>query len=62
MNLYDKKPSLGLDTFVAPSASVIGAVTLGKRSSVWYSAVLRGIPNARAATDPQCKHEAMRAV
>lgn len=46
MNLYDKKPSLGLDTFVAPSASVIGAVTLGKRSSVWYSAVLRGDVNA----------------
>jgi carbonic anhydrase/acetyltransferase-like protein (isoleucine patch superfamily) len=25
---------------------VIGAVTLGKRSSVWYSAVLRGDVNA----------------
>jgi carbonic anhydrase/acetyltransferase-like protein (isoleucine patch superfamily) len=46
MNLYDKKPTLGLETFVAPSASVIGAVSIGQRSSVWYSCVLRGDVNS----------------
>ena len=36
------RPSLGPATFVAPSASLIGNVTLGTGSSVWYNAVLRG--------------------
>ncbi|NLW17967.1 MAG: gamma carbonic anhydrase family protein [Firmicutes bacterium] len=30
------------DTFVAPSADVIGDVTVGAGSSIWYQAVLRG--------------------
>ena len=30
------------DCFIADSASLIGAVTLGHESSVWFSAVLRG--------------------
>ncbi len=34
----EKKPS----TFIAPSATVIGNVTLGEESSVWFGAVLRG--------------------
>ena len=42
MNLVDSKPIIGHDVFIAPSASVIGAVTLGTSSSVWYGAVLRG--------------------
>lgn len=33
---------MGADIFVAPNASVIGNVTLGDQSSVWYNAVLRG--------------------
>lgn len=36
------KPQLGKDIFVAPNASVIGNVTLGDQSSVWYGAILRG--------------------
>jgi carbonic anhydrase/acetyltransferase-like protein (isoleucine patch superfamily) len=28
--------------FIAPNATVIGAVTLGKGASVWYTAVVRG--------------------
>jgi carbonic anhydrase/acetyltransferase-like protein (isoleucine patch superfamily) len=35
-------PKLGRDVFLAPTASVIGKVTLGDRASVWYGAVLRG--------------------
>ncbi|MBX7209789.1 MAG: gamma carbonic anhydrase family protein [Verrucomicrobiaceae bacterium] len=41
-HLPDGRPVLGADAFVAPGATVIGAVTLGDESSVWYGAVLRG--------------------
>ena len=37
-----KRPVLGSDVFVAPSASVIGDVQLGSGASVWYGAVVRG--------------------
>ena len=37
-----KRPVLGSGAFVAPNASVVGDVRLGKGSSVWYGAVLRG--------------------
>jgi carbonic anhydrase/acetyltransferase-like protein (isoleucine patch superfamily) len=35
-------PQLGKDVYIARGAVVIGAVTLGDHSSVWYNAVLRG--------------------
>ncbi len=34
-------PVLGSGVFVAPNATVVGDVTLGEDSSVWYQAVLR---------------------
>ena len=37
-----KKPALGKNVFIAKNATVIGDVTLGAHSSVWYGAVLRG--------------------
>jgi carbonic anhydrase/acetyltransferase-like protein (isoleucine patch superfamily) len=39
--LEGRIPRLHPDSWVAPNASVIGAVTLGERASVWYSATLR---------------------
>ncbi|MGI9089401.1 MAG: gamma carbonic anhydrase family protein [Chthoniobacterales bacterium] len=30
------------DNFIAPNATVVGDVSLGEKSSVWYGAVLRG--------------------
>lgn len=45
MNLFDKKPSLPPDCFVAPSAGLVGDVTVGPKSSVWYGALLRGDVN-----------------
>ncbi len=42
MSLGGKKASIGDGAFVAPSAAVIGDVTLGTRSSIWYGTVLRG--------------------
>ncbi len=41
----DKTPRLGKGVFVAPDASIIGNVTLGDYSSVWFKAVLRGDVN-----------------
>ena len=37
-----KKPIIDESAFIAENAAVIGDVTIGKGSSVWYSAVLRG--------------------
>lgn len=37
-----KKSTLGNGVYIARSASVVGDVTLGDHSSVWYNAVLRG--------------------
>ena len=36
------EPKLAADVFIAPSADVIGDVTIGEGASVWYGAVLRG--------------------
>ena len=37
-----RRPKLGKNVFIAKTAVVIGDVTLGANSSVWYGAVLRG--------------------
>ncbi len=37
-----KTPRIGRNVFIAPGAMVIGDVTLGDNSSVWFNAVLRG--------------------
>jgi len=46
MGVHDTHPIVGGDVFVAPNASVIGDVTLGSGSSVWYGAILRGDSNS----------------
>lgn len=37
-----KKPDISRAAFVAANATIVGDVTLGPKSSVWYGAVLRG--------------------
>lgn len=37
-----KKPTISEHVYIASSAIVVGDVTLGEHSSVWYNAVLRG--------------------
>jgi len=39
---FSQQPSIHPSAFVAPSASLIGHVTLEEESSVWYQTVLRG--------------------
>ena len=41
-DLKDKKPKNSGENWVAPSATIIGDVTLEKNSSIWFNAVLRG--------------------
>ena len=41
-----KTPHTAPAAFVAPNATVLGDVTLGAQSSVWYGAVLRGDINS----------------
>jgi carbonic anhydrase/acetyltransferase-like protein (isoleucine patch superfamily) len=42
LNLDLTRPSVDASCFVAPNAIVIGSVTLGAESSIWYQCVLRG--------------------
>jgi carbonic anhydrase/acetyltransferase-like protein (isoleucine patch superfamily) len=42
MALGENVPSVNANCFVAPNASVIGGVSIGKDSSVWYGSVVRG--------------------
>ena len=37
-----KTPQIAESSWIAPTATVIGSVTLGKDSSVWWNSVLRG--------------------
>ncbi len=40
--LGDKKPILHGNNYIAPNASVIGDVVLGKNANVWFNVVIRG--------------------
>jgi len=37
-----QSPRIGKNVFIAPTATVIGAVDIGDNASIWYGAVLRG--------------------
>lgn len=38
----DKKPTIHETVFVAPGVHLIGDITIGKESTIWFNAVLRG--------------------
>lgn len=40
-----KMPSIDPEAFIAPTATIIGDVHIGKASSVWFSSVVRGDEN-----------------
>lgn len=42
MNLYDKRPMIAHDVWVAPNATIIGDVEICNDASVWYNVVIRG--------------------
>ncbi|GLB50654.1 gamma carbonic anhydrase family protein [Neptunitalea lumnitzerae] len=35
-------PEIGEDCYIAPNATIVGEVSMGKQCSVWFNAVLRG--------------------
>ncbi len=39
-------PQIGEECFIAPNATIVGDVVLGKRCSIWFNAVIRGDVNA----------------
>lgn len=41
-SLQGKTPVIGQGSFLAPSAELIGDVTIGKKCSIWYNTTLRG--------------------
>jgi carbonic anhydrase/acetyltransferase-like protein (isoleucine patch superfamily) len=41
VSILGHTPRIGADAFVAPGAYLVGDVTLGPRTSVWFNAVLR---------------------
>ncbi|MEE2745885.1 MAG: gamma carbonic anhydrase family protein [Pseudomonadota bacterium] len=38
----DKWPKIAEDAFIAPNATIIGDVTIGAESSIWFNTVIRG--------------------
>lgn len=42
LSYLDKKPSINDSVFQAPGCYIIGDVRIGRNSSVWFNAVLRG--------------------
>ncbi len=42
LNYKDKTPEISQGVYISENAAVIGDVTLGKNSSIWFSATLRG--------------------
>ena len=40
-NFLSKKPSIDSTAYVAENATIVGDVTIGSKSSVWYQSVLR---------------------
>ncbi len=56
LNLVSRKPEVGADVFVAPSAAVVGSVTLADKASVWYGTVLRGAQQGATAHGTPSRH------
>ena len=42
LSLGGKTPRIAASAFVAPTATIIGDVTIGEEASIWFGAVLRG--------------------
>lgn len=41
-----KHPQFGEDCFIAPNATIVGEVIMGKQCSVWFNTVIRGDVNS----------------
>ena len=43
--IKDLKPSIGMNVYLSESATVIGDVSIGDNSSIWFNTVIRGDVN-----------------
>ncbi|MES0020903.1 gamma carbonic anhydrase family protein [Mesorhizobium sp. M0036] len=43
--LGSSQPKIAVSAWIAPSATIVGAVTIGPQSGVWFNCVLRGDDN-----------------
>ena len=50
LTLFDQEPDTAIDSFVAPSAALIGRVTVQDRSSVGYGCVLISAVHGRSTS------------
>ena len=53
-----KKPKIAPSAFIAPTAVIIGDVTVGDEASIWWGAVLRSDQNpiqSSSARAPVCR-------
>jgi carbonic anhydrase/acetyltransferase-like protein (isoleucine patch superfamily) len=41
-NFLEAQPEIAADVYVAPNATIVGSVSIGAGSSVWYQVVIRG--------------------
>ncbi|MEQ9115947.1 MAG: gamma carbonic anhydrase family protein [Rickettsiales bacterium] len=39
---FKSKPKIDKSAFIAPTASIVGDVTIGKHSGIWFNSVVRG--------------------
>jgi carbonic anhydrase/acetyltransferase-like protein (isoleucine patch superfamily) len=51
ISIKGKTPKVGKSVFIAPSATVVGAVEIGDKVGVWYGAVIRADSNSIAIGD-----------
>ena len=42
LNYLDKHPQIANDAFIAPTATIIGDVTIASGANIWYGTVIRG--------------------
>ena len=52
-SLSDSVPSVHSEAWIAPTAVVVGRVTIGRAASVWYGAVLRA-DDDEIVVGPEC--------
>ncbi len=45
LTVLGKTPQIGSNSFIAPNATIVGDVVMGKDCSVWFNAVIRGDVN-----------------
>ena len=46
LSLYDLRPALLLNSYLAPNSTLIGEVVVGNHTAIWHNCVIRGDLNS----------------